>query len=181
MKNNFRYFGVIAFTTLIMSPLSADDWPFSVAQSGCSFEWIGPNGYREKAVSLGKGAFPVIRFARDDMGPQVMKFTPLCGEPCETVQGQQALRDLFPIKVGNTASFSAYGAIISMDVEAVETTEYLGDIDTYRVRMRETGRRDILSWWSPKIGWITRFQSGNFAKVVTSISCPDISLPKAGS
>ena len=173
MRARLAVIGILVGGLTALPAISAEDWPFFVAQQGCKFEWEGPDGYRETAFSQGVASFPVIRFSRADWGPSVHPFTPFCAEMCGTAAGRASLRSLFPLEVGKRASHVAFGRTVRLSVEEAVEVAHLQNLPAFVVRGEISGQADSLSWWAPSVGWLVGFETGDFAKTVVSIDCPD--------
>ena len=146
------------------------DWPMFVAPEGCTFEWNGTDDYFELAHSFGPAQFPQILFSRDDWGPEVTDFIPFCGVACLRPEGRAALRDLFPLKVGNTQTFDNFLGETQISVTGLETVDPLG-VDAFMVETKLPGGETFQSWWSVDIGWIVDYQADGFRKTVVRYTC----------
>ena len=156
---------------LLAKPLAALDWPMYVAPKGCVIRWTGPNSYQEVARSEGRSQFPMILFSREDWGPRVYPFLPLCGDACFEGEGRDLLHSLFPLEEGKQVTFDYSGSSIRLEVTSKDMMPKLGNSAAYRVEYWQDDIYQFSSWWSEHYGWIVKYQNANFEKSVHAVSC----------
>ncbi|MBM7069598.1 hypothetical protein [Actibacterium sp. 188UL27-1] len=160
------------FGLVMALPAAAQDWPVSVAASGCKFNWVGTDGFQETTVSGGVGHFPTLLFSQEKNWPALEPFVPFCGEHCRTEADRWALFELFPLAVGKTALIGPEDDQMIILVEDFVEIRALGGIETYQISATRANAQRIISYWAPQVGWVVRLDEADFSKVVVTMSCP---------